>query len=38
MPFRTLVGSDAQLIDSVKSSMLFEDFETAMRTTLDWHD
>ena len=38
MPFRTLVGSDAELIDGVKSSMSFEDFETAMRTTLDWHD
>lgn len=38
MPFRTLVGADAQLIDSVKSSMSFEDFETTMRTTLDWHD
>ena len=38
MPFRTLVGGDAQLIDGVKSSMSFEDFEAAMRTTLDWHD
>ena len=38
MPFRTLVGSDAELIDGVKASMSFEDFETAMRSTLDWHD
>ena len=38
MPFRTLVGADAQLIDGVKSSMSFEDFEATMRTTLDWHD
>lgn len=38
MPFRTLVGDDAHLIDGVKSSMSFEDFETTMRTTLDWHD
>lgn len=37
-PFRTLVGDDAVLIDGVKSSMPFEDFETTMRTTLDWHD
>jgi len=38
MPFRTLVGGDAQLIDSVKSSMSFEDFEATMRATLDWHE
>lgn len=37
-PFRQFVGNDAQLISSVKSSMSFEDFETTMRTTLDWHD
>jgi len=37
-PFRNFVGGDAQLIQQVKSSMSFEDFETAMRTTLDWHD
>jgi NAD(P)-dependent dehydrogenase (short-subunit alcohol dehydrogenase family) len=37
-PFRTFVGSDAQLIASVKSSMSFEDFEAAMRATLDWYD
>jgi hypothetical protein len=38
MPFRTLVGSDAQLIDGVKASMSFEDFEVTMRATLDWHE
>jgi len=37
-PFRTLVGADAQLIDSVKSSMSFEDFEQTMRSTLNWTD
>ena len=37
-PFRQLVGSDAELIAGVKSSMSFEDFEATMRTTLDWHD
>ena len=37
-PFRTLVGADAELIDATKSSMSFEDFETTMRTALDWHD
>jgi len=37
-PFRTLVGSDAQLIDSVKSSMPFEEFDKAMRSTLSWHE
>ena len=37
-PFRQFVGSDAQLIHSVKSSMSFEDFEAAMRSTLDWYD
>ncbi len=38
MPFRTLVGEDAALIDATKTSMSFEDFETTMRTALDWHD
>ena len=38
MPFRTLVGQDAELIDATKTSMSFEDFETTMRTALDWHD
>ena len=37
-PFRTLVGQDAELIDATKTSMSFEDFETTMRTALDWHD
>jgi len=37
-PFRTLVGADAVLIDSVKSSMSFEDFDATMRSTLDWHE
>ena len=37
-PFRTLVGADAELIDATKTSMSFEDFETTMRTALDWHD
>jgi hypothetical protein len=38
MPFRTLVGEDAVLIDATKASMSFEDFESTMRTALDWHD
>ena len=37
-PFRTFVGTDAQLINSVKSSMPFEEFEAVMRDTLDWHE
>ena len=37
-PFRNFVGTDAQLIHSVKSSMPFEEFETVMRDTLDWHE
>jgi len=37
-PLRTLVGGDAELIDVTKTSMSFEDFETTMRTALDWHD
>jgi NAD(P)-dependent dehydrogenase (short-subunit alcohol dehydrogenase family) len=37
-PFRSFVGNDAQLIHSVKSSMSFEEFETVMRDTLDWHE
>jgi NAD(P)-dependent dehydrogenase (short-subunit alcohol dehydrogenase family) len=37
-PFRNFVGSDAQLIHSVKSSMPFEEFEAIMRDTLDWHE
>jgi NAD(P)-dependent dehydrogenase (short-subunit alcohol dehydrogenase family) len=38
MPFRTLVGKDAELIDATKTSMSFEDFETTMRTALDWYE
>ena len=37
-PFRNFVGNDAQLIHSVKSSLPFEEFETVMRDTLDWHE
>lgn len=37
-PFRQFVGDDAQLIHHVKTTSTFEDFEAAMRTTLDWHD
>ena len=37
-PFRQFVGIDAQLIQSVKSSMSFEEFEAAMRATLNWYD
>ncbi len=37
-PFRNFVGTDAQLIHSVKSSMPFEEFEAVMRDTLDWHE
>ena len=37
-PFRNFVGTDAQLIHSVKSSMSFEEFEAVMRDTLDWHE
>jgi len=37
-PFRNFVGTDAQLIQSVKSSLPFEEFEAVMRNTLDWHE
>ena len=37
-PFRQFVGDDAQLIQSVKSSMSFEDFEATMRATLNWYE
>ena len=37
-PFRTLCGDDARLIDGAKTAMSFEDFDTTMRATLDWHD
>lgn len=32
------VGDDADLIIATKSSMSFEDFDTTMRATLDWHE
>jgi len=32
------VGDDAALVLDTKAAMSFEDFDTAMRTTLDWHD
>lgn len=37
-PFRTLVGADAQLIQGVKTTMSFEEFEQTMRTALDWYE
>jgi len=37
-PFRTPVGADANLILSAKSSMSFEDFERAMRATINWYE
>ena len=37
-PFRTLVGADAVMIDELKTSMSFEDFESTIRTAVDWHD
>ena len=35
---RTPVGADAHLILDAKSSMSFEDFERAMRTTTNWYE
>jgi NAD(P)-dependent dehydrogenase (short-subunit alcohol dehydrogenase family) len=32
------VGDDAALVLGAKGAMSFEDFEAAMRTTLDWHE
>jgi len=32
------VGDDAVLIDELKSSMSFKDFEATIRTALNWHD
>ena len=32
------VGDDAALVLDAKAAMSFEDFEAAMRTTLDWHE
>ena len=37
-PFRTVVGDDADLIVGAKASMSFEDFEQAMRSTIDWYE
>ena len=37
-PFRTLVGADAVMIDGLKTSLSFEDFEATVRTSFDWHD
>ncbi len=35
---RHAVGADAEMVINTKASMSFEDFETTMRTVLDWHD
>lgn len=35
---RHLVGDDASLVQAVKSQMTFEEFDGAMRTTLNWFD
>ena len=32
------VGDDAALVLDTKAALSFEDFEAAMRTTLDWHE
>ena len=32
------VGDDAALVLDTKAALSFEDFESAMRTTLDWHE
>jgi NAD(P)-dependent dehydrogenase (short-subunit alcohol dehydrogenase family) len=32
------VGADADLVIATKSTMSFDDFESTMRTALDWHD
>jgi NAD(P)-dependent dehydrogenase (short-subunit alcohol dehydrogenase family) len=37
-PFRTPVGADAHLILGAKSTMSFEDFERAMRSSIDWYE
>jgi NAD(P)-dependent dehydrogenase (short-subunit alcohol dehydrogenase family) len=37
-PFRRFVGNDALLVSAAKASMSFEDFEAAMRATLNWFD
>jgi NAD(P)-dependent dehydrogenase (short-subunit alcohol dehydrogenase family) len=35
---RWAVGDDASLVIDTKAAMPFEDFESTMRTALDWHD
>ena len=37
-PFRIVVGADANLILGAKTSMSFEDFEQAMRSTTNWYE
>lgn len=37
-PFRIVVGDDANLILTAKTSMSFEDFEQTMRSTINWYD
>lgn len=37
-PFRIVVGDDANLILTAKTSMSFEDFEETMRSTINWYD
>jgi hypothetical protein len=37
-PFRTVVGDDPNLIVGAKTSMSFEDFGQAMRSTIDWYE
>lgn len=37
-PFRTIVGQDGELIAAAKGSMSFEDFDAAMRATLNWYE
>ena len=35
---RYLVGADAELVSGAKSAMTFEDFDAAMRATLNWFE
>lgn len=37
-PFRQFVGTDAELVRAAKTSMTFEEFDVAMRATMDWYD
>ena len=37
-PFRHFVGTDAELVRAAKTSMSFEEFDVAMRATMDWYD